>query len=311
MFIKTYNVEKLVNEAQLINEINSSVNFSSTCIDITRKGDIYHLSFNRVITSGEEKALATLLAEHYPQAPENVSELLPTSDIDGTRIAVHSSTKPLIDNTVYAVFTGCGDDMSGTGGGGEMLDFYLTPSDETMSVDVEFNPTHGKVWIHEAYMRFVGGGRKDYVDAGIMAKPTNLQQVANKVLLVDDEGFVTFSPNGIGTHGFADTNIVLLPRTFSMDGDWDYDESNPENPLVPNFEGKGEYRINVNERMVHRYVHKIPCYGDCQTYFSLQSSEAARLHTNYFLRVTAYNISKTEWFASCFLEIYRERTIDP
>lgn len=311
MFIKNFNIDKAVNEAQLINEINSSVNFSSTCIDITSIVDLYKFSFNRIITTGEEKALGSLIEQHVPQEPENISELFPISDIDGKRIAVHASTKPLIENTVYAVFTGCGDDMSGTGGGGDMLDFYLTPTEETVSVDVEFNPKHGKVWIHEAYMRFIDGGVGDYVDAGIMAKPTNLQQVANKVLLVDDEGFVTFSPNGIGTHGFADTNIVLLPRTFSMDGDWDYNESNPENPLTPNFEGNGEYRINVNERMVHRYVHKIPCYGTCPTYFSLQSSEAARLHTNYFLRVTAHNISKTDWFASCFLEIYRERTIDP
>ena len=311
MFIKTYNVEKLLNEAQLMYEINSSVNFSSTCIDVTREGEIYHLSFNRIITSGEEKELSNLIAEHTPQPPESMTEILPTSDIDGKRIAVHASTKPLIENTVYAVFTGCGDDMSGTGGGGDMLEFSMKNGIPTTSIDVEFNPDHGKVWIHEAYLRFNNGGMGDYIDAGILAKPTKLQQSVDTFLEVDDEGFVTYSVNGTGTHGFADNNIVLLPRTFSMDGDWDYDETNMDNPLVPNFQGKGEYKININERMVHRYVHKVPCVGTCPTYFSLQSSEAARLHNNYFLRVTANNVSDTEWNASCFLEIYRERTIDP
>ena len=298
-----------LNQGQLYTEINNNVNMQATCIEIrSLGGGYYDVVFNQGLTAEESTLVQNLANEHNPADPEP-SDFITLSDLDNKRLAVHASTKPLVENTVYVVFTGCGDDMSGEGGGGEMLEFCLEPGTPSKHIDVEFNPVHGRTWIHEAYLRFENGGHGDYLDAGIMAKPTNLQTVANLWLVVDDDGYVT-SPQDLSqaTHGFADYNVALLPRTFSMDGDWDL---HPVQGLIPNYEGKGEYKISINEVMIHRYVHKVPCVGTCPTYFSLQSSEAAQIHPNYFLRVNAYNNSDTEWHASIFLEVYRERTIIP
>jgi len=241
---------------------------------------------------------------------ESVSQDFPLSDLDGKKLSVHESTKPTIDGALtYAVWTGAGDDIqTGEIGDGEVLAFGMTQGVASVSKDVKFDPTHGRVWIHEGYLRYTGAGSGDYVSADVIATATNLQQLANLDLVVDSN-WVKPAPGGAGTgtHGWADANIVLIPRSFSKDGDWDYDGST----LSPNLNGDGAYKISDIDRIVHRFINRIPCLGDCPTYFSMSSEETTELPKNYFLRITFHNTSDGDWTASVLIEIYRERTHVP
>lgn len=241
---------------------------------------------------------------------------LPFSDVDEgkQKLSVHPSYKPYIENgTTYAVWAGCGDNINADPnlselGGGDLLHFSLTDQTATLVKDVKFDHTaFGRVWIHEAYLKFSGGAADDYVSSDIVASGAALQQVANLDLELDGDfvKFVTGGVPGTGTHGFNATP-TLIPRTFSMDGDWDYDGAN----LTPNFDGTGEYKISTVDTAVHRYVQKIPCEGS-SPYFSMSSDETAEILPGYFIRINVHNPSLSTWNLSVIMEIYRERTVDP
>ncbi len=241
------------------------------------------------------------------------TQQLPLSDIDeGKKLAVHPSYKPRLESgTTYAVWTGAGDDVVSDPsviGGGDLLHFVADTGTAEVVKEIRFDhDAFGRVWVHEAYLKFNGGGEGDYISADVMATGAPLQTVANLDLVIDGD-LVKFAPGGpgTGTHGFADTP-TLVPRTYSMDGDWDYDGEN----LTPNMLGEGEYQIRTVDTAIHRYVNKIPCYGSCPNYFSMTSDETAELRAGYFLRVNMHNVSDTNWHASIIMEIYRERTVDP
>jgi len=241
-----------------------------------------------------------------------IGDTLPTSRTISGKLAVHSSSKPEPSGAeTYVVWSGSGDDLESPSdvniGAGDLLAFNITYGNATVSKDVRFDPAHGRVWIHEAYIKFQNGGVPDYVTADIMAPATLVQNVANLDLVLDGE-WAKYSPGGpgTGTHGFA-ANPSLVPRSFAKDGDWDYDGTN----LTPNFTGTGGYKISTNERAVHRYVNKIPCFGSSSSYVTMTSDETAELivSAGYFIRITAYNVSNSNWNASIFMEIYRERTV--
>lgn len=243
---------------------------------------------------------------------EELESQFPLSDIDGNKIIVHPSYKPRIsgEKTTYAVWTGAGDDVDSSPsviGGADLLNFSQTTGNPKTSKDVKFDHvSFGRVWIHEAYIKFSDGGDTDYISANIMADATQLQTSVNLDLVIDGN-FVKFAPGGAGTgtHGFAGTPI-LLPRSYSKDGDWNYDGVT----LIPNMAGTGGFKISNTEISVNRYINKIPCSGSCATYFSMTSDETAELPPGYFIKIDCYNVSDTNWNASVMIEIYRERTSD-
>ena len=291
------------NNQQLVIEINTSVDIVPACLSMTTNGSELSIEFAAELSSQEELTLTSLVDSHIPSIePFDVANL-PLSDLDGKRLAVHSSAKPLIDETIYAVYTGRGDfDDS------ELLLFNMEPGMSSKSIDIEFDEAFGRVWIHEAYLKFQDGGPGDCISAEVVANGVQLQTSVNLDLVVDVDGNISYSPGGpgTGTHGFVDTKISLIPRTFSKDGDWD---CNAAGGLIPNMEGTGGFTMNTQDTPIHRYVNQIPCFGSCNSYVGLQSTEAARLRANYKIQVTAFNVSNTTWTASCFLEVYRERTI--
>lgn len=238
-------------------------------------------------------------------------DTMPMSTIDNKKIAVHPSYKPEVgEGITYAVWTGAGDDVISSPsklGDGELLQFDTVKGTAVVTKDIKFDhAAFGRVWIHEAYLKFNNGGQGDYISAEVVASATALQQVANLDMILDGNN-VKYAPGGpgTGTHGFA-AAPTLVPRTFSADGDWDYNGIS----LTPNISGTGAYGISIVDTPVHRYVNKIPCYGSCPAYFSMSSDETAELLPGYFLRVTCNNVSDTAWHASIFMEIYRERTVD-
>ena len=240
----------------------------------------------------------------------------PISDIDNTKVAVHTSYKPVVPGiTTYAVWTGAGDDIAnGEVGQGDLLHFCMgagspkPAAGEVVSKEIRFLENAGRVWIHEGYLKFTGAGEDDYMTSAIVAPATQLQTSVNLDLeLVGSPATeVVFASGGAGTgtHGFAATP-VLIPRTFSKDGNWDFDGTD----LTPNVAGTGNYSISTVEVDIHRYINKIPCFGDNSTYFSMSSDETSELVYPYYVRVDVHNKSGNTWHLSALLEIYRERTV--
>lgn len=234
---------------------------------------------------------------------------LPISEIDGKKLAVHSSPKPYVPGkTSYVMWTSCGDDIGEEDiGDGPMVQFESEIGTAEKYVDVKFLPTAGRIWIHEGYLKFEGGGIGDYISSDVRAEATQLQQAVDLDLELDGD-WVKFADGGAGTgtHGFAATP-VLVPRSFSHDGYWDWDGVT----LTPNALQQGDYHISSVERIVHRYINKIPCMGSSYGYFTMSSDETAEIPLGYYVRVSQHNVSNTEWTASVIMEIYRERTHDP
>lgn len=300
---------------QLQTEVNSDLTIVPSCTAISAKGNQLTLTFAAALSGVEETALDTVISNHVPAVEDVPATLLPRSSVDGFKLAVHSSSKPEHDQQTFAMWTGSGDDLNDPQGqlcGGEMLEFDCDGDQGSTEIKrLKFNPIHGKVWVHEAYLRFENGGQGDFIEAFVVAEPTPLQQAANLDLVVDGEGYISLSPGGpgTGTHGFADaTKIQLLPRTFSKDGDWDYSEAGG---LVPNLTGTGQYKICENTSRVHRYYSKIPCHGTCSTYFSMTSDDTAWLAPGFYVEIIAHKNSTNDWMASIIVEIYRERTYLP
>lgn len=244
---------------------------------------------------------------------QTVIEDLPLSRHLEGKLAVHASSKPEPTGyTTYAVWAGAGDDMNEADaalsiGTGELLSFNMVLGTPVVTKDVKFDPRHGRVWIHEAYVKFENGGVEDYLDADIIAPATPLQQAASLDYIVEDD-WLKYAPGGAGTgtHGLAG-NPILMERTFSKDGDWNYDGTN----LTPNFAGDGQYKITTIERVAHRYFNKIPLNGSSTTYFTMSSEETAELpvSSGYFIRINVHNVSNSNWSISIIMEMYRERTI--
>lgn len=247
---------------------------------------------------------------------ETLSEDFPRSELDDNKIAVHPSYKPAVESgaQTYAIWTGAGDDLSQSPSGvgdGPLLHFDMQEqpgsphTQQVVSIDVQFDPAYGRIWIHEGYLSFNDAGCGDYVSATIVASATPVQPFANKILYIEDNWIkyaIPGSPGNVATHGWGGSPIII-PRTFEKDGDWDYDGTN----LTPNFTGTGGYKISDIERVANKFINKIPCRGNVP-YFSMTSDETSWLPPGMFIRICAYNVSNTTWNAGVVMEIYREVT---
>lgn len=241
----------------------------------------------------------------------NNDQILPLSDIDSNKLMVHSSTKPRIDGEpdFYVIWTSTGDDTStGTAAEGEPLSFHMTTGVSSLTKDVKFDQSiNGRVFIAEAYLKFDNGGEGDSLTSEVVASPTVLQQAVNLDLVVTNN-IVSYSQSGpgTGTHGFA-ANPILIPRTFSLDGEWNFDIETMS--LTPNFTGTGNFRIMDIEKPVHRFFNKLPCHGSSYGYFSMAGDETTELPAGFFVRVRVDNVSDGDWSAHVVMEIYRQVTM--
>jgi hypothetical protein len=308
-----------VNVSVLQSEINVNANIVPSCLSITNVGTNYDIEFAAALSGAEDTELDTVLSAHVPPTETISVTALPFSTLDQKKLAVHPSYKPLIDGiTTYAVWTGSGDEVDGNGdlvddgliGGGPLLHFDMITTESIKQLDVKFHSENGRVWLHEAYIKFTNAPEKCYITGYIVAMATPLQQAVSKDLNVDGDGWITYAGVDLGSDGFADPDkIVLVPRTFSHDGDWNYDGTN----LTP-AAGDGEYKMTSTERRVHRFVHRIPMFGSCP-YFSITSDETTELPANYFIQIICTTTDDSNfvsaWHASVLLEIYRQRTYKP
>lgn len=307
-----YQISKSVYEVhQLQNEININVNIVPSCLSIV--GDVVNnfvlVEFAAALSQAEETTLNSIVADHIPDPVIVDIAQLPLSTLDSKKLSVHPSYKPEVDGTTtYAVWVGAGDDTVSNPsilGEGDLLHFEMVPGVAQVSKDVKFDhAAFGRVWIHEAYMKFDNGGPGDYISGDVIASASVVQTSVNLDLILDGD-YIKYSPSGpgTGTHGFGGTPN-LIPRTYSNDGSWDFDGTN----LTPNLTDTGQYNISTVDTVVHRYVNRIPVTGS-SPYFSMTSDETTELNPGYFLRITCHNVSDTTWNLSSMLEIYREQTI--
>lgn len=234
----------------------------------------------------------------------------PISEI-GNKVWVHSSTKPVIDGKMFYVqWVGSGDNEDlMLLGQGPIAAIQNIPGTPRAHVDLKFANEFGDTFVHEGYAMWENAKLGDYVNALIVAEGTHVQQFQDLDLIVDIDGYLKYSPSGpgTGTHGFA-APPYLLPRTFSHDGDWDYDETNG---LRPNFAGTGEYKMSINECIIHRFINRMPLLGTNGHPVRLASEDTFKLPHGYFLRLECVNASNSEWSAAFFITVYRERTFVP
>jgi hypothetical protein len=295
---------------QLKTEINNDVEINPSCVAIVNPSKtVCVFQFTANLSNDEVDRLDYIISNHIPQ--ERVIDLyqLPLSKIDSKKLAVHSSTKPEVENITYAMWTGSGDDRNTPSGigDGDLLQFVMTQGTPMVSKDLWFNPSHGRVWIHEAYLKFEDAGEGDYIEATVVYEGTPVtSDPGGEYNLVLDGKWIKPSENG--THRFSDpSKIVLIPRTYSKDGDWDWDAVNGLRPSIP---GQGFFKISEIDIDVHKYYNKIPCNGTT-SYFSMTSDETAWLMPGTYIKITAYNNSNTNWTAEVIVEIFRERTFNP
>lgn len=313
--METYNrtVSGDVNLEQLQREINANPSIVPSCLSVTLVDLVdLVLEFAAALSADEETALTATVDAHVPVVETVDASQLPYSTLQN-KLAVHSSPKPEPTGvTTYAVWVGAGDDPDlaedESLGAGPLLSFNMQTGTPTVSRDIKFDPRHGRVWIHEAYIKFTDAGAGDYISADVVAPATPLQQVSDLDYTVHADGWLIYAGPGAGTHGLAG-NPVLVERSYSKDGDWNYDGVN----LTPNVSGTGNYKITTQERAVHRYVNNIPVFGTTSNFFTLSSDESAELPValGYFLRINIYNVSNTNWNLSAIMEVFRERTYVP
>lgn len=233
--------------------------------------------------------------------------VMPEVGITGQKLQIHESSRPDNPEKKYTtVWTGAGDDIAGgILGGGTPLRITTTAGTLDSSVDIEFDPLWGEVWVHEGYFQWTGAGTGDYITASVYAKPTPLQTSTD--LDYEKDGtrikLATGGP-GTGTHGFAG-NPVLVPNDAGT-GYWDYTTT-----LVPNLTTTGKIDLFDKEIEVSRFINMLPMFGSSSSYIRLQSADSSRLLPDYILRVNAHNASDTIWDVWCIITIYREMDIVP
>ncbi len=318
------NVNKVKNEpykaSTIVGEINVSPDIVPSCLSITAVETDLTLEFVAALSGAEDTALDAIIAAHVPPTEFIDVTQLPFSKIDRNKLAVHPSYKPdVLGITTYAVWTSTGDEVDGSNilvdageiGGGPMLHLDCADTVPEVEVTAKYHPDNGRVWLHEAYVKFQDAPAGAYISGGIVAMATPMQDQANlDYNITNDE--VTYAGPGLGTHGFADADkIVLVPRSFSHDGDWNYDPL--ATPALTPAAGDGQYKIYSVEKLVHRFVNHLSCCGT-SPYFSITSDETTELPKHYYVRVCARQEGggnfPTAWHASVILEIYRERTVN-
>lgn len=209
--------------------------------------------------------------------------------------------QPVDGRKFYTVQTGAGDDIQQerrTIGSKILLD--VSSTDVTVSVDIQFLTGSEKIYLHQGFLGQENAGWGDMINCDIWSNPspiifdgTGNYTISNhKIYYYPSGGYSllgtpVFVPN-YGGHGWQ--NLVNSTPQFSPTQtgiyDW-YDTS-----------------IQVN-----RFVNCFIVYGTNYSYTNMMSDESEEIPPNYFIRVTAVNISGTNQKAFGAFNIFREYTI--
>lgn len=300
--------------AELQRTINASPLIVPSCISITASDTDLDLEFAIALDGAEDTALDTIILDHVPSVESWVGNDLvevhvtQQSDSQGDKVATYVSSKPLVaGKTFYATWTGAGDNpTTGEIAGGDLLTFVFGTEDTELNKSARFHPDNGEVYLHDGYIKWEGAHIGDYITVRICSDATLLQQAANLDLILDGE-WIQYSPSGpgTGTHGFAATP-TLVPRSYSLDGDWDYTTAGG---LVPNFDGTGSFKMANIKKAVHTFVNKMPLIGASESYMKLFSEESTLLPAGFSMDITVYCSDGSGTLqASTIIYVYRQQT---
>lgn len=236
-------------------------------------------------------------------------ESMPKSQ-DEFKLAVHQSAKPSRKDSPHGYNThwaGAGDDpVNHVLGGGPLAQLSMIPGNATETLDIEFDPLFGRIFILHGYVGYHGAGLGDSFSVTAVAKATPLQQFVDLDLELDgDKIRLAEGGPGTGTHGFGGIP-TLVPNLISA-GWWNYSDIYG---LTPSLDQTGTFDIYQVEVDVDRFMNRIPVYGDNHVTASLEAADYSELAPGYLLRIKAYNNSNTNWVLWFFLECYRERSVD-
>ena len=233
-------------------------------------------------------------------------ELTQRSDSQGNKIAAHVSAKPIINGKAfYATWTGAGDHVTtGQIAGGDKLTFSFDAGINQVTRVMRFHENNGDAYLFDGYIKWHGATVNDWIDVDICADGTALQQVANLDLIINGDWIEYVGP-GAGTHGFAATPI-LLPRSYSKDGEWDY---SPSTGLIPNFTSTGGFKISTEIKTVHTFINNMPLLDAASDYMKFWSQESTLLPQGYYMdmRVNCPD-GDGDLELSATILMYRERT---
>lgn len=227
-------------------------------------------------------------------------------DLETGKITLHESSRPQITGKLFHTYwSGSGDDMATPSlGAGQQLIVDVIASDLSKSVDIEFHPDFGDVYLHEGYVQWENAGWGDCVCVEIYAKATPLQQSTNLDYTLDGTK-IRFAPGGAGTgtDGLNGNPVWVINATNT--GWWDTDGTT----ATFNATQTGAYDWYTTEILVNRFMNNIPVYGSSSNYVMMQSADTTKLPAGYLIRVTAMNNSTTAWRTWMIMTLYREQTV--
>lgn len=217
------------------------------------------------------------------------------------KIYVHNTYRPVIDGKSFlTTWAGRDDDSDGNIGEGTSFNLVTSPNSSESSVDVDFAPERGNVYIHHAYFGYDGAGLGDCIKSGVFAHPCPLIETQGDYNIENNK--VIYVGTNSGTHQLA--GIPNLVPAFGK-GNWDYIDG----ALIPNFEEQGSYDIYDIEKEVYRIVNNFQIYGTVHYPIKLDSYDTKIIRPGYFIRVTAVNNSSTSWKFWFNMAMFREQTI--
>ena len=242
------------------------------------------------------------------------AEITQVSSGTDRKIATHTSTKPIVDGkTYYATWAGAGDDMAtGEAGAGPLAVVEIATANTDGMQDAHFHPDNGEVHLFDGYIQWEGAGVGDEICVEVRAAPSPvIDHTVSLDLVVDGDGWVSYSQSGpgTGTHGFAGVPSLIV-RSFSKDGEWDYSSATG---LVPNFAGTGHYKISTQDKLVHRFVNRLPMIASSYGIFSIDSTEATLVPQGLYVRMHAHTGDNPtgNLKVSCMMMLWREVTGQP
>lgn len=278
-------------------------------------GNLYTDVAAGIVEIGNGTTFFTIPIEGWAWLVNDLSEVHVSqkSDSQGEKIAAHVSSKPILPGkTFYATWTGAGDNVSGDAndgeiGGGELLVFKFENNDTEMTKIARFHPTHGDFYIHDGYVKWKGASIGSTITVTIKADATQLQQSVDLDLVVDIDGWISYSTGGpgTGTHGFAATP-VLIPRSYSQDGDWNYSTAAG---LTPNFAGTGGFKMSTSGKVVHTFIQKMPLIGDAGNFMKLYSEESTLMPSGFYIDIKVTCGAGLDTLeAAAIIYAYRQKT---
>lgn len=224
---------------------------------------------------------------------------------------------PLSGLQLYTCWWNSGDDLENElRGVGSPVLLSPTPEDESVFVDCHFLTGSEKIYIFECYLAWENAGFGDYMLGEMWAKATPTITVSNGNYNTDvTTRKITPTIPGTGNCTLTGTPTFVRCSNWSKDsatwnGTWDLLTNPSTGSQYPSYNAlnKGQYEWYDIDVLVFRFI-KFSVFGTNYQPLLLISEDTEQLPPNYYIKVTAVNVSRTSWkFVGNFV-FFREHTV--